>query len=48
MEIGGIIVAVVIFAFAASGIKIIRPWEKGLIERLGKYQRTVDLPLSFP
>jgi len=47
MEIGGIIVAVVIFVIAASGIKIIRPWEKGLIERLGKYQRTADSGLTI-
>ena len=47
MEIGGIIVAVVIFIIAASGIKIIRPWEKGLIERLGKYQRTADSGLTI-
>jgi len=37
-----IILAVVVFILAAKGIKIIRPWEKGLIERLGKYQRTAD------
>ncbi len=37
-----VILAVVIFIFAATGIKIVRPWEKGLIERLGKYQRTAD------
>jgi len=47
MEIGGIIVAVVIFIIAASGIKIVRPWEKGLIERLGKYQRTADSGLTI-
>ena len=32
---------------AGKGIKIVRPWEKGLIERLGKYQRTVDSGLSI-
>jgi regulator of protease activity HflC (stomatin/prohibitin superfamily) len=41
-----IIVAIVVFIFAASAIKIIRPWEKGLIERLGKYQRTADSGLT--
>jgi len=35
-----------VFIIAASGIKIIRPWEKGLIERLGKYQRTADSGLT--
>ena len=42
-----IILTVVIFVIAATGLKIIRPWEKGLIERLGKYQRTGDSGLNF-
>ncbi len=42
-----IIIAVVIFFIAATGLKIIRPWEKGLIERLGKYQRTVSSGLTL-
>ena len=45
MEGGQIVVlavaAFVVFIIAATGLKIVRPWEKGLIERLGKYQRTV-------
>jgi regulator of protease activity HflC (stomatin/prohibitin superfamily) len=47
MEVFLIILAVVIFIIAATGLKIIRPWEKGLIERLGKYQRTADSGLSL-
>ena len=47
MEVLLIIAAVVIFIIAATGLKIIRPWEKGLIERLGKYQRTADSGLSI-
>jgi HflK protein len=47
MEALYIIAAVVVFIIAATGIKIIRPWEKGLVERLGKYQRTVDSGLSI-
>jgi regulator of protease activity HflC (stomatin/prohibitin superfamily) len=47
MEILLIIVAVVIFIIAATGIKIIRPWQKGLVERLGKYQRTADAGLTI-
>jgi len=45
-----IILAFFVLILAAKGVKIIRPWEKGLIERLGKYQRTVDsgLTLLFP
>ena len=47
MTLAFIILAIVIFIIAARGIKIIRPWEKGLIERLGKYQRTVDSGLTI-
>ena len=42
-----IIVAVVVFVVAMTGVKIVRPWEKGLIERLGKYQRTADSGLTL-
>ena len=38
--------AFVIFVIAATGLKIIRPWEKGLIERLGRYQRTAGSGLT--
>jgi regulator of protease activity HflC (stomatin/prohibitin superfamily) len=41
-----IILAIVVFIIAAAGMKIVRPWEKGLIERLGKYQRTADSGLT--
>ncbi|MEJ2722489.1 MAG: SPFH domain-containing protein, partial [bacterium] len=41
------IIAFVVFVFAATGLRIVRPWEKGLIERLGKYQRTVDSGLTL-
>ena len=47
MEILLIIVAIVIFIIAATGIKIIRPWQKGLVERLGKYQRTAGAGLTI-
>jgi regulator of protease activity HflC (stomatin/prohibitin superfamily) len=39
--------AFIIFLIASTGIKIIRPYERGLIERLGKYQRTVGSGLTF-
>jgi len=42
-----IIIAVVLLIIASSGIKIVRPWQKGLIERLGKYQRTADSGLTI-
>jgi len=47
MEILLVTLAVVIFIVAATGLKIIRPWEKGLIERLGKYQRTAGSGLTL-
>ncbi|MHB9107294.1 MAG: SPFH domain-containing protein [Armatimonadota bacterium] len=37
-----VIGAMLLFMIVAKSVKIVRPWEKGLIERLGKYQRTVD------
>ena len=47
MEIVLIVIAVVIFIIASTGLKIIRPWQKGLVERLGKYQRTADSGLTL-
>jgi len=38
----GLIVLLVLLIWAIAGIRIVRPYEKGLIERLGKYQRTAD------
>jgi len=46
MAIVLVVIAILVFIIAASGIKIVRPWEKGLIERLGKYQRTADSGLT--
>ncbi len=40
-------IAVVVFISAGAGRRIVRPWEKGLIERLGRYQRTVDSGLTL-
>ncbi|MBN1756595.1 SPFH/Band 7/PHB domain protein [bacterium] len=44
------IIAIILFIMVARSIKIIRPWQKGLVERLGKYQRTADsgLTIVFP
>jgi len=47
MEVILVILAVVIFIIAGAGLKIIRPWQKGLVERLGKYQRTVSSGLTI-
>jgi regulator of protease activity HflC (stomatin/prohibitin superfamily) len=32
----------VLFSFAVSAIKVIRPYQRGLVERLGKYHATVE------
>jgi regulator of protease activity HflC (stomatin/prohibitin superfamily) len=47
MEVVLIVIACVIFVIAATGLKIIRPWQKGLVERLGKYQRTAGSGLTI-
>ena len=41
------VVIVLAFILGAMAIKIIRPYEKGLVERLGKYQRTLDSGLNL-
>jgi regulator of protease activity HflC (stomatin/prohibitin superfamily) len=35
-------IALVLFSVVVSGVKIIRPWERGLVERLGKYHATSE------
>ncbi|HVP57936.1 MAG TPA: SPFH domain-containing protein [bacterium] len=47
MEPLAIIVGIIIFLTAVTGMRIIRPFERGLVERLGKYQRTVDSGLRL-
>jgi regulator of protease activity HflC (stomatin/prohibitin superfamily) len=41
-----LVAAAIAFVVAVTAIKIVRPWEKGLIERLGKYERTADSGLT--
>ncbi len=41
-----VVVAIALFIIVIKGIRIIRPWQKGLIERLGRYQRTADSGLT--
>ncbi len=43
-------IAFVLFLVVLSGVKVIRPFERGLVERLGKYHATVEpgLRLIFP
>jgi regulator of protease activity HflC (stomatin/prohibitin superfamily) len=44
--LGGIITFVLV-VWAFTGIKIVRPYQKGLVERFGKYQKTLDSGLHF-
>ncbi|HEY2997732.1 MAG TPA: SPFH domain-containing protein [Acidimicrobiales bacterium] len=37
-----VFVAIILFVYIAWGVKIVRPYQKGLIEQLGKYKETVD------
>ncbi len=41
-----IVLAILVFVVAMTGMRIVRPWERGLIERLGKYQRTAGSGLT--
>ena len=42
-----ILIVVFLFIFAKMALRIIRPFEKGLVETLGKFNRTVDSGLAF-
>ena len=35
-----LVIAFVVFVLAAAGIKIVRPYQQGIIEQLGKYKMT--------
>ena len=47
MEPTLIIIAIVLFIIVGKGATIIRPYQKGIVERLGKYQRTADSGLTI-
>jgi regulator of protease activity HflC (stomatin/prohibitin superfamily) len=47
MEVFLVIFALVLIVVVSTGTKIIRPYQKGIIERLGKYQRTADSGLTI-
>lgn len=42
-----LILILLIVIFAWKGVKIIRPYQKGVVERLGKYQKTLEPGLVF-
>ncbi len=37
-----VVVAVLLFIYVVSGVRIVRPYQRGVKEMLGKYQETVD------
>lgn len=41
------VIALFIFIIAATGIRIVRPYERGLIERLGKFKKEVKSGVHF-
>ena len=41
------IIVFVLFVVAGTGLKIVRPFEKGLVERLGRYRETLDPGLRW-
>ena len=41
------VVVFVVAVFAATGVRVVRPWQKGVIERLGKYMRTADSGITL-
>ncbi len=43
----GVVVVLVLLVYAIAAIRIVRPYEKGIVERLGKYQHTYDSGLHF-
>jgi len=52
MNVGALVILFVILAIAlilvaAAGFRVVRPFQKGLIEFLGRYQRTVDSGLRW-
>jgi len=47
VELLVIVIVVLAFALGAMSIRIIRPYEKGLVERLGRFQRVLDPGLNL-
>jgi regulator of protease activity HflC (stomatin/prohibitin superfamily) len=37
-----LVVLIVLLVYVIAGVKVVRPYQKGLIEQLGKYKETVD------
>ncbi|WP_211250184.1 SPFH domain-containing protein [Mesoaciditoga lauensis] len=47
MSVIALVILIFLLILAAKGIKTVRPYEKGLIERLGKFRREVDSGLHL-
>ena len=41
------VIVFVVVVFAATGVRVVRPWQKGVIERLGKYTRTANSGITL-
>ncbi len=37
-----VVIAIIMFVYVASGVRIVRPYQRGIVELLGKYKETVD------
>jgi regulator of protease activity HflC (stomatin/prohibitin superfamily) len=42
-----IVIAFMVLIFGATGIRLVRPFEKGVVERLGRYLRTADSGITL-
>jgi regulator of protease activity HflC (stomatin/prohibitin superfamily) len=42
-----VVIAFILFVYVAIGVRIIRPFKRGIVEQLGKYKETVDPGLRF-
>ncbi len=42
-----VVIALALIIYAAAAIKIVRQYEQGLVERFGRYKRTIDPGLNF-
>ena len=41
-------IAAMVLIFLAAAVKIVRPYQRGIVERLGKYKATVEPGLQVP
>ncbi len=41
------VIVFVVAIFAATGVRVVRPWQKGVIERLGRYTRTAGSGITL-